>query len=361
MRCCLLALLLLAISVPAAESTHAFPLWDGKETVEAYAKRVNLPATKSVDLGGGVSMELVLIPAGKFVMGSAEPAKPTITLDGATLLFLTGAFFVQMLALVMFFMRGRGRKFTFSLRTLLLMTLACGMMVGGGARCFLAREDAARYAADRALYDQLPDEEKPGHRVTLAQPFYMGKYTVTQAQYEAVVGNNPSHFKGAQLPVETVSWNDATAFCAKLNDRFKVDALDARLPTEAQWEFACRAGSRTQFYSGDQYSDLDDVAWYESNSSGKTHPVGTKKSNAFGLYDMHGNVRQWCHDAFHLQEANSAHPFDEQYAGRALRGGSWTHPANSCRSAFRENYDRSFRSSYDGFRIVVPVPTAESP
>ena len=125
-------------------------------------------------------------------------------------------------------------------------------------------------------------------------PFYMGKFAVTQGHYQAVTGQNPSQFKGRDNPVETVSWNDAQAFCKKLTSK-QIQAV--RLPTEAEWEFACRAGTRTRYYSGDTEADLALVAWYSAkNSKGTTHPVGQKEANTFGLYDMHGNVWQWCQD-----------------------------------------------------------------
>ena len=137
-----------------------------------------------------------------------------------------------------------------------------------------------------------PDDfpiEHPAHPVTLTQPFYMGKYVVTQEQYQAVTGATPSTFKGNDNPVEQVSWDDAEAFCKKLSEQTK---QAVRLPTEAEWEFACRAGTKTTYYSGDTDKDLDRVAWNDANSKNTTHPVGQKEANTFGLYDMHGNVWQ---------------------------------------------------------------------
>jgi len=225
---------------------------------------------KTVDLGNGVSMEFVLVPAGSFDMGSPDSEK--------------------------------GRD----------------------------------------------SDEGPVRKVQIAKAFYIGKYEVTQNQYLAVMGKNPSMFNGQNLPVERVSWDEAVACCRKIG---------GRLPTEAEWEYACRAGSKTRFGYGDDlnYAQLGECAWYSANSGGTTHPVGQKKPNSFGLYDMHGNVYEWCSDWFaaygNAQTANPAGASSGQ--SRVCRGGGWIVNAWFCRSANRHTFSPEFRGIGLGFRVVL--------
>ena len=201
----------------------------------------------------------------------------------------------------------------------------------------------------------LMGEEGPQKReVTISKPFYMGMTEVTQAQYEAVMGKNPSNFKGGTYPVETVSWNDATEFCKKLSEKTQ---QAVRLPTEAEWEYACRAGSKTGFSFGDAESALGDYAWYHGNSGGTTHPVGQKKPNAWGLYDMHGNVWEWCADWYGDYAKGAATNPSGPASGsfRVLRSGGWNDGLNNCRSALRGSYTPGDRDYYFGFRVVVSV------
>jgi len=178
-------------------------------------------------------------------------------------------------------------------------------------------------------------DEKPAHEVTITKPFYIGKFEVTQEQWKAVMGENPSHFAGDKNPVERVSWPDCQTFLRKLAE--KVPGQTFRLPTEAEWEYACRAGSVSEYCYGDDDRVLGDYAWYGGNSAGETHPVGQKKPNAWGLYDMHGNVWEWCSDWYGSYKAEEqkdpAGPADAQ--GRVLRGGSWNYGPVYCRSAGR--------------------------
>ena len=161
----------------------------------------------------------------------------------------------------------------------------------------------------------------------ITKPFYLGKYLVTQEQWEAVMGNNPSHFKGPKNPVEQVSWDDCQQFLEQAQREGRPRGGKFQLPTEAQWEYACRAGSTTRYCFGDDESELGEYAWYDANSGSKTHPVGEKKPNAWGLYDMHGNVWEWCQDWYDGgYYANS--PTDDPTgpatgSDRVFRGGGW--------------------------------------
>ncbi|MBF0246209.1 MAG: formylglycine-generating enzyme family protein [Planctomycetes bacterium] len=194
--------------------------------------------------------------------------------------------------------------------------------------------------------------------VNLTKEFWMGRTEVTQEQWAEVMGSNPADFKGANLPVENVSWDDAVAFCKKLTERERSAGLLPEgwrysLPTEAQWEYAYRAGT-TGPYAG----DLDAMAWYYSNSGNQTHPVGQKKPNAWGLYDMHGNVWEWCLDWY--QDDITSYTSDPygpaSGSNRVRRGGSWNYIAQYCRSAYRGSSTPSFWDYILGFRLVLAGP-----
>jgi formylglycine-generating enzyme required for sulfatase activity len=188
--------------------------------------------------------------------------------------------------------------------------------------------------------------------VKLTNGFWMGKFEVTQEQWERVMGTNPSRFKGAQYPVDQVSWLDCQAFVKKLNQtpdvQRQIIGKTFRLPTEAEWEYACRAGTRTRYYSGEADSDLDRSGWFKENSK-RLHPVGLKEPNAWGLYDMHGNVWEWCQDR---RSGNmSAEPLEGFLC--VHRGGSWMDKATQCRAASRLWRWPSFTFPYLGFRVVL--------
>jgi formylglycine-generating enzyme required for sulfatase activity len=200
------------------------------------------------------------------------------------------------------------------------------------------------------------DDEKPPHEVTV-QAYYIGKFQVTQAQWKAVMGaKQESHFRGDDnLPMESISWNDAKEFCQKVQ---QLTTRAYRLPSEAEWEMACRAGT-----TGDYAGDLDEMAWYDKNSGNKTHLVGEKKPNSFGLYDMHGNVWEWCKDIWH-NDYNGAPTDGSAWLGGGdssswvLRGGSWNHKGSHCRSAYRVRNGPGFRDFNLGFRVVVSARTS---
>ena len=199
------------------------------------------------------------------------------------------------------------------------------------------------------------------HSVTLSSGFWIGKYEVTQAQYRTVMGNNPSYFSGDKNPVECVTWYDAMSFCEKLTAQERAagrlpEGYEYTLPTEAQWEYACRAGTTTAFNNGtniptdeqewyEPCPNLDPVAWYSYNSGSTTHPVGQKRPNNWGIYDMHGNVWEWCLDWYPGYEGS----------GRVIRGGGWNDYALNCRSADRSNGNPGNDDDSYGFRVALSI------
>ena len=245
---------------------------------------VDLPKTLAIDLGNGVYLEMKLIPAGTFIMGSPESE------------------------------------------------------------------------AERS-------DDETQHQVTISKPYYLGKYPITQAQWQQVMRNNPSHFKGKKLlPVENVSWDDTQAFCLKLKE---ITRVPFGIPTEAQWEYACRAGTNTPFHFGSELNgrqaNCDGTVPYGTYSEGpylkKTTTVGIDKypANAWGLYDMHGTVWEWCSDWEGDYPTGSVTDPNGPATGsyRVLRGGSWLYVAVSCRSARRNGFVPSGRSGFLGFRVAL--------
>jgi formylglycine-generating enzyme required for sulfatase activity len=261
-----------------------YPQWDGKESSADYAKRAGLEPTLTLDLGGGVIWEGVLIPAGSFLMGS-PPGE-------------------------------------------------------------------AKTDKESALEKQ--------HKVTLTEPFYMGKVELTQAQYEKVMGVNPSKIKGEKLPVHNLPWQDAQDFCTKLS---KTSHCSVQLPTEAQWEYACRAGATTAYHSGSQIADLNKVGWHGGNSGGQPHPGGELAANAWGLYDMHGNIREFVRDLFAdapLEDATDPlGPKEGDPKNHVVRGAAYTANAAvalNCRAACRRPTENLGST---GFRISVAVSASK--
>jgi formylglycine-generating enzyme required for sulfatase activity len=222
----------------------------------------------------------------------------------------------------------------------------CPEMVRIPAGTFLMGSKADPFARFQPSAD-----EQPQHQVTL-KAFAMGKYEVTQEQWYAVMGNLPSSTKGRTLPVDSVSWDDAQEFVRRLSAK---TGKNYRLPSEAEWEYAARAGSRTEWYFGDNENELGRYAWFSGNSGNSTHPVGEKLPNAFGLHDVHGNVREWTADCWN--DNYNAAPSDGSawLAGncsrRVLRGGSWRVAPPDLRSASRYWLSASSRDDFIGFRV----------
>ena len=200
-------------------------------------------------------------------------------------------------------------------------------------------------------------DEGPVHTVTIEKAYYLGKYEVTQEQWREVMSSNPSYFEGDNQPVEKVSWNDIQEFIKKLNEREGTNKY--RLPSEAEWEYAARAGTTTRYSFGDDESELGDYAWYKDNSGSKTHPVGQKLPNPWGLYDMHGNVWEWVQDYWYHNydgaPTDGSAWEDGSSSSCVLRGGCWNYEAWGCRSANRGGTDPGSRFNLFGFRLLQVV------
>ncbi|MBI4024221.1 MAG: formylglycine-generating enzyme family protein [Verrucomicrobia bacterium] len=210
-------------------------------------------------------------------------------------------------------------------------------------------------------------DAKP-HKIKLTQPFYLGTCEVTREQWEKVTGKiHTTHFPGPQMPITSISLYFTDEFCAKLNKlenlAVKVPSDPAyRIPTEAEWEYAARAGTATRYYTGNTEKDLDRAGWYEKNSGATVHPVGQKEANAFGLHDMLGNVWEWCSDAYDKDYytkgpvenppgAKREHPHEDT----VVRGGSFLHDPPLCAAAHRDRYEAERYNKDFGFRVVLPI------
>ncbi|MFM7149779.1 MAG: formylglycine-generating enzyme family protein, partial [Gemmataceae bacterium] len=209
--------------------------------------------------------------------------------------------------------------------------------------------------------DVAPATEKPTCTIRFSAPFAMAKYEVTQELWGLVMGKNPSRWRGPRNSAEMLSWNEAKTFCERatrmLRERKLLDADQViRLPSESEWEYACRAGSTTDYCFGDSARDLGAFAWFIGNSKGEDPPVGRKKPNSWGLYDMHGYIWEWCEDAWQSDlkdiPADGKARLDAKNPDRVMRGGSWADPADQARSAFRGKAARDSRNDRIGFRCV---------
>ena len=225
--------------------------------------------------------------------------------------------------------------------------------VKDGVNIEMVKVEAGSFDMGTTPEMQNPDEdEKPVHRVTLTNNYYIGKYEVTQALWKIVMGSNPSNSKGNNLPVENVSWNNCQKFISKLN---KLTGKSFRLPTEAEWEYAARGGNKSRGYQYSGSNTIGDVAWYDGNSGSKTHAVGTKQPNELGAFDMTGNVWEWCQD-WHGRYSSSpqTNPTGAVSGScRVYRGGSLWYPASYCRCSCRFDGTPDFRNGDLGLRLVL--------
>ena len=296
-----------AIEAPAPRGTAPlYNQWpfDAKEArrrQKETARALGVPVEKTVDLGGGVKLELVLIPAGEFMMGGED-----------------------------------------------------------------SPEEVARKSGGIEVQLGWSRNEQPQHKVRITKPFYMAKHEVTQEQWERLIDKNPSERKGAKNPVDAVSWDDCQKFVKRLNGLGK-KTTTWRLPTEAEWEYACRAGTATAFHTGGTLStdeaNYDGRRTYGDGKKGEyratTTAVGTFKPNAFGLYDMHGNVLEWCTDRYkkdyykHSPKDDPSGPATGEF--RVLRGGSDFLDPAYCRSAYRYYNEPDLGNCNFGFRVVAVV------
>jgi len=262
-------------------------------------------------------------------------------------------------------------KKTISIALALMMTLAgYGFGQAGAAPDGMVRINGGTFTMGSPANEPDRRDNEVQHPVTVSS-FYMGKYEVTQKEYQEVMGTNPSQFKGDNLPVENVSWFDAVEYCNKrsqqegltpaytingTNVTWNRNANGYRLPTEAEWEYTCRAGTTTAYNTG--ASITDNTGWYSANSGDTTHPVGQKPANAWGLYDMHGNVWKWCWDWFgnYASGAQTDPVGASSGSDRVRRGGSWGNTAQYARSAYRNYNSPAFWSGYLGFRVALNAP-----
>lgn len=259
------------------------------ESLETYARRLNLPLSRTIQLGNEVSpFELVLISAGTFTMGTQEPEPPREMVYIGQAILACAVIALAMLIIPVVLRSIKQRHWPqISLKRLLVLMVAISFASMGAMRWRGVLLKQQQYYQAVVKYSAIEDNEKPAHAVTVVHPFYMARYETRQSQWKAIMGTNPSIFKGDHLPVENVSWHDVQLFLRRLS---RAARIKCRLPTEEESEYACRAGSTTDFSFGNEQSTPDDYAWFRKNSEGHTHQVGMKRPNAWGLYDMHGNV-----------------------------------------------------------------------
>ena len=353
-RSAILGLTLISACAGAAD----YPLWNRSEPVSAYAARTRLSPTLKLDAGSGISIDAMLIPAGRFQMGALPPPRPreatlelcVFAIGGVVTLLIIGLAFVRV---------ATGRKrLRFSLSGLLLLTFLISVTLGASVQLWKSNREWKAYGDAVFEYENAPAYEKPPHDITISKPFYMGKTEVTQAQYRQIMGMGANRFafNGEDLPADSMTWEHACEFCRRLS---QLTGRRVRLPTEAEWEFACRAGSESACYLGDRFGERVRAAW-----CGKHNPqsVAMLEPNDFGLHDTLGNVWEWCHDWYGDSYYSTSPAIDPQGADNgdyhAIRGGSWLNSHFDASSFSR--WDSAFgATSRDvGFRIAIDAEPA---
>lgn len=343
-----------------------WPYWDGRESPEAYAKRAGIRAEILVPLSNGKSIELKLVPAGSYIMGTSHPRRINVAgavaqeaMWSALSIGLVGLFLALFsTAAVMAFKSRR------TLQLSIVRLVFYSIVLGSALLSFMQLQTvktSLEYSltlreSEELRYKTGSANEKPAHKVVITKPYYLSKYLITRDQYLTVLnveGRDPIDYS---FPIDSISWDDAKLFCERLSIR---SGVNVRLPYEAEWEYACRSGTNTNYYSGDSESDLNLIAWHKGNSSSSLHPVGQKAPNPWGLYDMVGNTWQWCEDWYGEDYYASSPTIDPtgptSGEKRVLRGGSWCFGPWACRSAVRVSSDPSTRTLSDGLRIVVTI------
>ena len=247
----------------------------------------------------------------------------------------------------------QGNNITFKIRAVPLSSNQTFTVAGVSFTMVFVEGGTFTMGATSEQGEDAYDDEYPTHRVTLSD-YYIGETEVTQALWKAVMGSNPSYFNGDNLPVERVRYNDVKTFITKLNQK---TGKTFRLPTEAEWEYAARGGKKSKGYKYSGSNNIDDVAWYDDNSNDKTHPVKTKRPNELGIYDMSGNVWEWCSDKYGAYSSSSQTNPQGSSSGsyRVFRGGSWDGNARGCRASYRDYGNLSLLHSILGFRLALAL------
>jgi formylglycine-generating enzyme required for sulfatase activity len=318
-----------------------------------------LDSGSQLHLADGVEMELVLVPAGRFTMGVVEPCQPVLRLEYAVLACAAAAALaVGLFCHCLYCALGR-RSRLLTLLTVIPFTVSCVFLLCTFVWYRDLKQAWNRFEAASVTFRQSGDDEKPAHEVEISRDFYMGKYEVTQLEMSAIMGW-AYRFVGDDIPYVGVTWDEAMDFCRRVSAQ---TGFVVRLPTEAEWEYACRAGTTTNYHTGDSAEDLKRAAnWAEDY--GATHDrVGLKVPNAFGLCDMHGNIAEWCADWYSHDYYSASPRFDPTGPAsgsmHVARGGGSLHPEFWCRSHSREPVGDVYNVMHYGFRVVVEVPHPE--